>query len=156
MNAYLQRLQSITNQTGDALRKAPDDPALQQAHTSAIAAEQKFTDVYKPMHTVASGSLAALQGHVPLTAEAAASYTGLTRRFGEFHGREMEPEEAVKADRLAKQAAKANAERQSANGEVYKQLDNEYGRIRTTRKAPPTIEDIGKMFSEPLKEVCET
>src|SRR4029077_13858317 len=87
MNAYLNRLQSVTNKAGDALRTRPNDPKLQQAYQQAVAAEQTFTEAYKPMHTVASGSLAALQGHVPLTEEAAASHTGLSRRFQEFRGR---------------------------------------------------------------------
>ena len=67
----------------------------------------------------------------------------------------MTPEEVVKADRLTKQTAKAKGEYRAVNDEFYRQADTEFGRIRTTRKGPPTLEDIGKIFGEKLKEVCD-
>jgi hypothetical protein len=153
--AYLERLQSVTNRTADALRENPSDLNLQKNYESAVAAEQRFSNEFKPMATVASNQLKGFQGKVPLTPEMADSFTALTRKFGEIQGREVTPEEVVKADRIAKKNAKLKSDYQAANEELYNRADTEYGRIRTTRKGPPSLDDIGRTFGAALKEVCD-
>ncbi len=154
--AYLERLQAVTDRTQDALRENPTDPVLQQNYGAARAAEQRFSEDYKPMATAASNQLKGFQGKIPLTDDMADSFTSLSRKYGEIQGKPMTPEEVVKADRIAKQNAKTKADYGAANDELYRKIDTEYGRIRTTRKAPPTLEDLGKTFGQALKEVCET
>jgi hypothetical protein len=156
MRAQMLRFQARTNFAGDALRTRPNDKGLLARYQAALANEQSFADAYKPMHTVASNTLRSLQGTEPLTEEMAASHTGLQRKFRELNpGKDFDPQQTARADQIANGMKRANLEYAQANGELYRQMDREYKRIKTTRKGPPTIEDLGRIFGEGLDEVCD-
>jgi len=156
MRAQMLRFQARTNFAGDALRTRPNDKGLLARYQAALANEQSFADAYKPMHTVASNTLRSLQGTEPVTEEMAASHTGLQRKFRELNpGKDFDPQQTARADQIANGMKRANLEYAQANGELYRQMDREYKRIKTTRKGPPTIEDLGRIFGEGLDEVCD-
>ncbi len=156
MRAALQRLQAGTDAAGDALRKDPSNPELNTAYQTAKDAEQRFTDAFKPMHTFASANLASLQGKVPFDEGAAKSFTGMHREFQANMGREFKPEEAVKADKLVKANTEAGDKYQAANDELFKTADKEFANVPSKiRGRAPTIKELGEMFSEKLREVCD-
>jgi hypothetical protein len=153
MQANLQRLQAATNKAGDALRKRPNDTALQETFQKAVRNEEAFTEAYRPIRAVGKNTLPELQGNAPLDPAAAGSYTGLARRFREAHGRDMTAAESIRTQSMAEKASQRQGDYMKANGDIYKRMETEYGRIRTERTSPPTLEDIGRTFSQ-IKEVC--
>ncbi len=157
MSAALQRLQAGTDAAGDALRKDPGNPELDTAYRSALDAEQRFTDAFKPMHTFASANLASLQGKIPFDEGAAKSFTGMHREFQANHeGRGFTPEEEVKADSLVKKNTEAGQKYQAANDELFKTVDKELENVPSKiRGRAPSLKELGEMFSEKLKEVCD-
>ncbi len=156
MSAALQRLQAGTDAAGDALRKDPSNPELQTAYQTAKDAEQRFTDTFKPMHTFASANLASLQGKIPFDEDAAKSFTGMQREFQANMGREFKPEEAIKADKLVEKNTEAGQKYQAANEELFKTVDKEMEKVPSkVRGRAPTIKELGEMFSEKLREVCD-
>ncbi len=152
-SAYLERLQSVTDKTSDALRDNPNDSALQEQYNHAVASEQKFSDAFKPMATTASNTLKGFQGKTTLTDEMADSFSGLDRKFREFQGREMTPEEAVKADRLAKKNAKVKSDYSEASQNLYKNADETYKAVKGPSHVP-TIQELAKALTGALEEVC--
>lgn len=156
MRAQLEKLQAVTNEAGDALRANQNDPALKESYQRAQENEQSFTDAYKPMHTTASASLASLKGEAPLPVEFAKSYTGLSRAFKEIHQREFTPEESLKAAKITDEAKGAEGKYQNEGKALYNTIDREYGRTRQRLKVSkvPTLEELGKIFKNPLEEVC--
>lgn len=150
-SAYLERLQAKTNAAGDALDRSPSNPQRQTAFSEALKNEQTFSDTFKPMATVASNSLKGFQGKRPLTPEMALSSTGLTRKFIENLRRDPTTEEATKVRQLSEKNKAASQDRIDKTNELYKEADKAHG--KTTGKV--TVQDLVKMFSEPLKEVCD-
>ncbi len=151
--AYLERLQSVTDNTADALRSNPNDPILQQQYGQALAREQTFSDAFKPMATTASNTLKGFQGKTTLSDEMADSFSGLNRKFREFQGKEMTPEEAVKADRLAKKNAKAKSDYSEASQNLYKKADDTYKAVKGPSHVP-TIQELAKALTGAFEEVC--
>lgn len=157
MRAALQRLQAGTDAAGDALRKDPSNPELNTAYQAAKNAEQRFTDAFKPMHTFASANLGSLKGKIPFDETAAKSFTGMQREFKANIGHDFTPEEAVKADKLVKANTEAGQKYEAANQELFKTADKEFEKVpsKIPGKRAPTIKELGEMFSEKLREVCD-
>jgi thioredoxin reductase len=153
MQANLERVQDATNKAGDALRKNPKDTALQERFETAQRNEQQFTDAYNPMYAVGKATQPTLQGHPPMNAASAESFTGMKRRFMEYRNKDMTAAEEIRTDSMTKKAQQANTDYSKANGDIYKKLDSEYGKMKTDRTGAPTLEDLGRTFSQP-KEVC--
>jgi hypothetical protein len=155
MRAHLDRLRDATNKAGDDLRQHPKDLELQQKLADADRKEKRFEAAYKPMEAVGKATMPSLQGIPPLDERNAASTTGLMRRWKDFHEHPMTARDEIEAKSIADKAGKANDEYMKANGDLIKTLDDEYKKVKTDRKAPPTLADIGRTFApETLKEVC--
>jgi hypothetical protein len=156
MRAALQRLQAGTDAAGDALRKDPGNPELETAYQTANDAEQRFTDAFKPMHTFASANLGSLKGKIPFDEGAAKSFTGMHREFQANMGHEFTPEEAVKADKLVRKNIESGEKYQAANEELFKTIDESLKDTPSkVRGRAPTLKDLGELFSEKLREVCD-
>ncbi len=157
MSAALQRLQAARDVAEDALRKDPGNPELERTFADAYDREQRFSEAFKPMHTFASANLSSLQGKVPFNEDAARSFSGMHREFQANHeGREFTPQEAVKADNLVKKNTEAGQKYQAANEELFKTVDESLKDTPSPiRGRAPTIQELGKMFSEKLREVCD-
>jgi thioredoxin reductase len=155
MLAYRQRLERTTNNLGDQLAKRPKDVSLQNKFNDAAAVENNFTQAnYAPMETMfKSRNPETFQGHEPLDPAAAQSFTGLSRRFAQFHEKPMTARDINEARSIAERAKQENTSYRVANGDLYKKMDSEYSRIRSDRKTPPTLDDLGKTFTQ-MKEVC--
>jgi hypothetical protein len=135
------------------LRKKPNDPELQKRMNAAAEQEAAFVEAYRPMKMVADAQRLPLDGYTPLDETQAASFTGLSRRFREIRGKEMTERDRFEAEKIAKKAENANDEYRKANGKIFKTLDEEFGKIKTERKGPPTLERLRDLFTQP-KEVC--
>lgn len=151
MAARLNQLEKATNDTGDALLRKPSRD-LQQQHADAVARENQFKEQYAPMYQVAKATLP-LKGHEPMDFEAAASPTGMARRFQEFQGRDMSGREQQRMKSMAERSRTANSDYAKANDDLYRKLDTEYGRIRSDRTGPASDESLRQTFSQD-KEIC--
>lgn len=72
--------------------------------------------------------------------------------FEKNHGKPMTPQEEKQAQKIVDRAKSDNEEYQKAHQDLIKTLDTEYGRLKgpeiTSKK------DLGKLLSDPDKEVC--
>jgi hypothetical protein len=117
-----------------------------------MAREEQFRKTYQSAKTQASHTLP-LEGHVPVNEAQAASETGLARRFNEIRGKPMTARDEIEARSIARKADEANKAYGRANGAMYKTLEEEYAKIKSERKAPPTDAEMRATFTQP-KEVC--